>query len=742
MGPVVWLHVLSSCHTHCVSSGAGLAGSLSFWVCGRVRLSYRGVPTAMPRLPSRLRRWPMQLRLCALACVVVAAAGCGGDPVSTDDGGLGDGSTDGILTVDFGVPDAGTACTTNEECADAVNCTNDVCDRGHCRNTIDLTVCSDEIFCNGVEQCDLIRGCVPGPPESCNDDDVCTIDQCVEESKSCMHAPRDFDEDGEADWHCEGGTDCDDRNPARGSDVAEICGDAVDNNCNDSVDEMPCGRPPHDDCSDALDVSAGGVFDISTIGTTPDFTLSCGSTGWKDIVATFTLSEAKDISIEGSSSSAVVAVALRATCDGGSETECNSGFPGALRRRSLAAGTYFLLISTSSPSDVTLTVSFSDATAIPSNESCSAPVDVSAGGHFLGSFVDVVSDLTLACSPSAAPDLVYTFTIASPKDVAVRATSPSGDTIVGAVRSTCTGPELRCTGGAPLSTNLHSLAAGTYFIVLEGPTYREIDFDLEVVFTDPTEPVAGDTCANAIPLTLGMSTLGVLSDKEDDVPISCGSQHADAVYSFTISETQDVTVLVDSGTRYMNAAITPTCGGATSVELGCSAGAPARSRLRGLAAGTYYVIVETYGGSSFQISVDATAPTMVTPVSGNDICGSPTVIPVTGGFFSGDTSGLNNDYTGSCGSSAGSKDAAFQLVLTESKHVTASTDGSAFDTVLLLQSDPCGVGHEIQCDDDGADGGTSLIDRTLVAGTYYFIVDGFGTGSAGAYYLEVLVADP
>ncbi|MBK8173248.1 MAG: putative metal-binding motif-containing protein [Sandaracinaceae bacterium] len=690
-----------------------------------------------------MRSVPFRLRVGVLAFALVGAGfGCGDGPAADTDGSVADGSID-APGFDFGTPDMGTTCTTNEECDDDISCTRDLCDRGYCRNSIDLSVCADDVFCNGVEQCDLVRGCIPGPPEACNDDDVCTLDACDEPSKSCMHAPRDFDEDGEADWHCEGGTDCDDRNPSRGMDVAEICGDTVDNNCNESVDEMPCGRPANDDCSDPLDISAGGTFTTTTIGTTPDFTVSCGSTGWKDVVATFTLTEAHDVQIEGSSSTAVVSMSLRSTCDGGTETECASGFPGLLRRRNLAAGTYFVVISTSSPSAVVVTAAFTDPTSNPTNETCTAPTDVSAGGHFLGSFVDVTNDLSLSCNAGIAPDLVYTFTIDTQKDVAIRATSPTADTIVTALRSTCAGTDLRCTGGAPLATNVHSLDAGTYFIVLEGPSYTEIDFDLEVVFSEPTAPPAGDTCGSAIPLTLGMTTLGVLSDKEDDLAISCGYQHGDAIYSFTLSETQDVTVVVDGATRYMNAAITPTCGGATSAEIRCSSGSPSRSRLRSLGAGTYYVVVESYGGSSFQISVDATDPTPLTPATGNDICGTAVTIPETGGFYSGDTSGLNNDYTGSCGSSAESKDAAFVLVLTSSKHVVASTTGSAFDSVLLLQSAPCGTGREIECDDDDAgEGGDSLIERTLEAGTYYFIVDGFGTGNAGAYFLEVVVTDP
>ncbi len=674
----------------------------------------------------------------------------GGDAGSAEDGGEMD-----AATPDGGIPDGARLCETDEECDDGVFCTRNICDPvGYCRNPVDPAVCDDGVFCNGVEQCDPIRGCVPGPPETCNDSDVCTIDSCDEEGKTCRQAPRDFDGDGEVDWHCEDGsgeegTDCDDRDPTRGSTLAEICMDGIDNDCDGDVDEDtaedPCGRPAHDACDDPLDVSAGGSFLVSNVGARADYSLTCGGSGRRDVVLELTLAEPKDVSIEADGEG-VTAVALRTTCDDRTaEIDCSDGFPGRVRTRSLDAGTYFVIVTDSGVGEIVVDVDIADATDPPTNESCADPIDVSAGGSFTGSTVDVNDDVSTACGFGAAPDLVYSFTTTEAKDVRIGLSSPTGDTMSFAVRSACAdaGTTLRCVRGNPAGTILHELPAGTYYVIAEGPSYREVDFRMDVDFFDPTPSPPGDSCASAIALELDTPTLGTLSDKQDDHDVSCGFFYQDAVYSFTLTERRDVTVLVDGGGTYMYASLRTDCDdGAT--QLRCTSGNPSRSRLRDLAAGTYYVLVESYRGTGFTVTVETSAPTTAVDVSGNETCATAHVVPATGGLFRGDTTAMLGDYTTSlCGGSAGSNDAVFQLDLTESKHVVASTDGSSFDTVLHAHESACASGAERYCDDDGADGSrTSLIDRTLTPGTWYFVVDGWGSSSAGAYFFEVTVTDP
>ena len=645
---------------------------------------------------------------------------------------------------DFGLPDGASRCETAADCDDGVECTREVCDdRGVCVYPVDNAVCDDNIFCNGVEQCDARMGCVPGVPETCNDNDVCTIDRCDEEAKLCRRTSRDFDEDGDPDFFCEGGSDCDDRNPLRGSTVAEVCEDNVDNDCDEMVDESECGAAAYDTCEDPLDISAGGFFEITSLGTVADYEISCAPSGRKDLVATFELTESKNVTLRAEGRS-VTYVSLRTECGmRESELECTSGFPGTVRRRSLPAGRYYVLIADLG-GDVAIEALFTNPTPPATNETCEAPMDVSAGGNFNGSFVDVTDDVSTTCGSTGQLDLVYRFSTTAEQDVAISVASAAGDSLTFAVRSACDdqNTDRRCIRGAPAASRLHQLPAGDYFLIVEGSSARENDFTLDVSFEAPTPPPAGDTCRNPIPITAPTTVSGTLRDKQDDLDLSCAFSYRDIVYELTVTERSDVTLIANGGGSFMYVGLQRECGD-DSTQLRCVSGNPGRNKLRNLAPGTYYVVVESSTGASFDLTVETAPPTMSVPVSGNDQCETAFTVPPTGGLFTGNTSVAINDYgTASCGSGALSPDVAFRLDLDARKRVVASTEGSSFDTVLHMHTGACANNGETACDDDGGEGSTSLITRTLDAGTYFFVVDGFGATRSGDYVFEVSVTDP
>ncbi|MEM9073946.1 MAG: putative metal-binding motif-containing protein [Myxococcota bacterium] len=674
------------------------------------------------------------------AVLLLALSGCGDDSTPGRDGGM-----DSALP-DTGGPDTFVEpeCETDDDCDDEVDCTRDVCDdRGICQQIVERAACDDGVFCNGLELCDPLEGCMPGPIETCSDGDVCTIDSCDEEEKICRSAPRDFDEDGEADWFCEGGTDCDDRDPTRGSTIAEVCDDEIDNDCDEMVDESDCGRPRYDVCDDPLDVSAGGFFEISSDGASPDLALGCAPSGRRDLVLTFTLEEPKGITVRAEGRS-ITYVALRTTCDDrDTETQCASGFPGQIRARSLEAGTYFVLIADIG-GDVLVEVDIDEPIPPPPNEDCESAIDVSAGGSFPGTFVDVADDLTTSCGSTRAPELTWEFTTTEVRDVLLSAVTETGDSISLSVQSTCgdADSELRCVRGSPAGTRLYQLPAGTYTIITEGSSTREVDFTLDVAFEDPTPPPAGDTCGNAIAISPGDTVTGTLSDKQDDVAIACGFFFRDAVYELTLTETSDVTIEADADGPFMYLSVRSDCEDDDS-RLRCVSGNPARSRLRNLSPGTYFLVVESFSGTGYSLSVDASPPTVPTPASGNSLCEDAVTIPLSGGLFTGTTVPLLNDYeTRSCGSNARSRDAAFRLDLTTRQRVVASTEGSDFDTVLHRHVDSCASEGEATCDDDGGEASTSLLDEELDPGTYFYIVDGWGSTNNGEYFFEVQISDP
>ncbi len=134
-------------------------------------------------------------------------------------------------------------CRDDADCNDAVECTRDVCTAGRCSHTVDVSLCDDGSsctadacdpmgacthapndalcndniacttdrclgaqgcghtpvssrcddgkFCNGVEVCDVQRGCVPGPPPVCMDAISCTVDRCDVPTDKCVATPDD-----------------------------------------------------------------------------------------------------------------------------------------------------------------------------------------------------------------------------------------------------------------------------------------------------------------------------------------------------------------------------------------------------------------------------------------------------------------------------------------------------------------------------------------------------------------------
>jgi hypothetical protein len=681
----------------------------------------------------------MRLSGSSLLLCLAYVAGCDGSPAV-------DAGTDGGFVFDAGVIDAGPPCTFDLECDDEIPCTIDTCEDRRCRNTADQTVCDDGVFCNGAERCDLEEGCLPGTRETCNDENVCTLDRCDEAGRSCEYSPRDLDEDGDPDFFCDGG-DCDDRNATVSSLREEICDDGIDNDCDGMDDEADCGAPPHDTCDDALDVSAGGFFAVSTTGAIADYPTSCGGTS-RDVVLTFTLDEPRSVSIEADGEFFTVALSVQGECgSSASELGCSAGFPALVRKRTLGPGTYFAVIATNATGEIGIDVELGEPMPPVPNETCGEAITISGtGGTFTGNFIDARDDVHTSCGSDGATDVFYTLDLEADSDVVIRAQALTGEPLNYSVRTVCTdeASELRCDYGSPVGGRIHQLPVGRYTLVLEGPTYAVVEYSLTVEITDPTPAPIGDSCATAIPLELGTAYAGTLVAFQDDLRVSCGYEYVDAVHTFTLTETSDVTIDLDAGSSAILSTRTTCEDEATALR--CSSDIPVRQRLFSLGAGIYYLVVEAPRARPYSITVTATVPaTPIVDVSGNEDCNSPHDVPITGGLFRGNTTDMRGDYTtGSvCFTSSQGNDAVFRLTLTEPvTHVVASSDASSFDTVLHVHHNVCSSDDEVHCDDSSGDRDTGIIDENLGPGEWFIVVDGYNAAAKGEYLLEVLVSPP
>ena len=109
-----------------------------------------------------------------------------GGPVVCDD----DDFCNGVETCH---PDVGCVAGVPPELDDEINCTVDSCDE-----TNDLVVhmendqaCNNFKWCDGVEKCDDVVGCLAGTPPDLLDGHDCTVDTCDEVADQAVHTPDD-----------------------------------------------------------------------------------------------------------------------------------------------------------------------------------------------------------------------------------------------------------------------------------------------------------------------------------------------------------------------------------------------------------------------------------------------------------------------------------------------------------------------------------------------------------------------
>ncbi|MDI7267887.1 MAG: hypothetical protein QME96_07825, partial [Myxococcota bacterium] len=263
-------------------------------------------------------------------------------------------------------------------------------------------------------------------------------------------------------------------------------------------------------------------------------------------------------------------------------------------------------------------------------------------------------------------------------------------------------------------------------------------------------PPANDACGGTIPDISGGGTfVGSTCAANNDYTASCGATAAspDVVFSLTLAGAADVT-LDTVGSDYdavLHVRSGATCPGAT--ETACddnsAGGTPGQARImRRLAAGTYWVIVDGAGAGSrgsFTLNVTVTA----TPTPPNDTCAG--AIDITaGGVFSGSTATATDDhmYAGCPFSATGGRDVWYTFTIESRQVIYLDTvDGNRWDTVLQIRQGSCpSPATAVVCADDQcgsySGGLRSQIVRVLDAGTYYVVVDGYSSTSAGNFALR------
>jgi hypothetical protein len=716
-------------------------------------------------------------KLLTLLCLALASCTTGGDPdAGADAGSIDDAGSDAFVPRDASVacePGAhlGEACSGTVQCgdncfcngielcvdgvcvegdppcADEVECTSDVCDEDEesCTFEADDAACADEDQCNGAERCVPFAGCRPGLRLACMDGDPCTVGRC-DPTTGCAFETRDLDLDGFADHRC-GGDDCFD-DPADGATVfpgaTEICDNERDDNCNGALDyrETSCSAV-NDDCDTAEDLPGPGIYIRTTRGVDSDYVLGCRASG-ADAVFRFALDSAQDVEAQLSVDSGAGSVAIRRAdaCASGPDSHCGNT---SVLARNLAAGEYVAIVKTATPTSFTLALSFLDATPILPVDVCNDDTfEITASGTFSGFYADVNDDYRPSCRSStttAYRDAAYRLVLTEDSDLVISARSMSSGTVSTYLSLTrdCTSAEstLSCRQATEPEIRRLSVPAGTYYIVLEPSTTSASTWALTVDIQPAMPRNEGDACGTSIDIGGATATIP-LDTLVLDYGTSCGGSTAsarDANFFFTLADTQDVILTTEAGGIHY-VALHGACGDRVS-ETFCASGTPRVTRrfLR-MAPGTYHVTVATtLASGDLTASAEILPPTFPPP---NDTCAAPSELE-HGVPQAGDLLAAGDDVM-SCGPTAAA-DAVHGLTLLERQNVTAvarRTDGTSEPIFVGLRSPECeGTSSDLVC----TSGAPALLNRTLDAGTHYFIVES-APSFVGPYSLTVYLADP
>jgi hypothetical protein len=649
-------------------------------------------------------------------------------------------------------PIAEIPCNDDAPCDDGFACTDDRCDLalGRCVRVARDERCDDGVYCNGAEICSLRRGCIPGG-DVCGLGNACFIARCLESERRCTTAPRDVDGDGDPDDHC-GGGDCNDADPRRSSRQSEVCGNAIDDNCNGTVDEPPCVNPEGDRCEAPVVLPAEGERVLTTAGATAAPPSGCAvpiAASSRTVFVAVPHRTDADTVLEVIDLAAPVTLARLAAC-GQPAIACEQAalvpFPRVRLPAAPGAGSHLVAVTTTVESTLRVRTARLPAGSTEGTRTCANPEPLVPGVRTRVDFTTLGATLPTDCAATG----LRTFRLDVPAEASLtlEAASPTGRGAgaVGLRSASCADrvDEIACrnTDVGPLI--VPSLPAGTYVVTVATTTAPA----LEVLATlgAPSAPPPGSSCLLPVVVAPGQRVTAPLDDRADFVRSGCTTGGSAAAFRVDVPAPSDLVVVgrlplvAAGGLALLDPVCTP--GAARSCTIGST---PFHLTRRAEPAGPLYVSLSSNGGGSASLAVYARAPVSDAPITGSADCLTAATIDPAGGRYSGDSTGLASSVRTSCDTATANPRAPtqiFKLVLPARRRVLLESSGSAFPTILALRAGASCPGLEVNdaCD-VGFSAARSFLDRVLDAGTYWVVLTGFG-GAQGPWTLDVFTAAP
>ena len=372
-------------------------------------------------------------------------------------------------------------------------------------------------------------------------------------------------------------------------------------------------KPVNETCGTAEVLPVGTPVVASVVDAVADLVMGCnGVTG--ELVYQFDLAQTMDVDIFASSvdGDGLPVLSLRDSDCALEEDEitCSAGSQAHVFRHSLPAGSYFVAVGATAPTDVLVTLEVSPATPLPPDEDCVFPPNLPHNTTVSVLTDPHQDDVNSGCLPGGI-DAVRELVLAQPSDVLLLGRYSMGDSAaIELSLPACAdaSDSLVCgtAGLSPARAQKRNVPAGSYPVIAESLAGAPMEITALVrPAVPPTVVPFANTCGTVqtIPSTGGFF-LGNTANAQPDFEAGCdqGGQPQngapDQILKLTLQANKRV-VLDMQGSGYSTLLSVregnPDCPGQELIS-GCAAGfMPERSFLDvDLAPGDYYILVDGY----------------------------------------------------------------------------------------------------------------------------------------------------
>lgn len=294
--------------------------------------------------------------------------------------------------------------------------------------------------------------------------------------------------------------------------------------------------------------------------------------------------------------------------------------------RGLQAGTWYLTIGATAPTDLVVDARITPATAPPADESCATAPPITNDATVLVPLGDRADDIAARClavgSALLAPDAAYRLSVDAPSDLLVVARASGNDSIgLGLSSPACISPDWGCARGTPARLSRRGLPAGDYRLIVESLLGATPSISTFVRPTVSVGPAGADRCQDpivAIPRDGGFF-LGTTAGRGAEIDASCDSAGGpkggapDVIYRLEVTERRRLVIdAAGSGFPVILALRRGDSCPGTEVDRGCAAGFVPENAFLDIVVdpGTYWLVVDGYGlaAGNYRLDVRVAPP--------------------------------------------------------------------------------------------------------------------------------------